>query len=422
VNAGGNWLNTQPIAGLCGIPRIFEWTKERQAKDSLPQYTVEAGGPDGHVLYADRASGDIFISTNCAHGFQGTTYGSDGKPNGNVPLDDSLSYPVPHLLLRSADYGRTWNLIGQSTAGTWRANMTSSADGIHLVLGWSSIVFVPRPFSSVVNLDASLKATIPNESGGDLPKGDTTRGRLFFIAGSPSLAATGDGKLVVSRPAWCNSNRLIWKALVQSGTGTSTQFQDLATTWPGSLDNPPTDCPAATAAPQDQDYFALLIEAPLHTKLDPLWIWIARNGNALEPKGGIPHHATGRGLAAMGPMSREVNGTAHNSNWNGSSFFGDYFTGTSFLVGRDLYYVFGWEENGVLHFSTVAYGPIEDSIGRLFFFNAADRSGAVGHIAGDGSLQTDGQQGAGRSGPGPMLSASGTDACSSTIRATAPVP
>jgi hypothetical protein len=385
ASQAGDWTKTSPIAGLCGIPRVHS--------DGSGS---EAGGADGHVLYADRNSTDIYISTSCSHGYTTQQFAPDGTEIGTIPS----SYPDIHLLLKSSDDGATWQVVAESANGTWRANMSSSPTNLYLILGNQTVYALPRPVPAPLNLD-SLPIAVAPQGGqtGALPKTDPTNtGALYFTAGSASLAALTDGNVSVSTPGWCGGDRLVWyvDTWLSPRRAGANKWLSIATTWPPSQNGSPSNaCPPPASLPTSQDYFATLVEPPYGSGAPPLWVWLNRSNIGHVNRVPTPTYGTfsilagtpndgEAGLNALPPASSSW-------TWDGSSFFGDYFTGGAVHAGDSVKYIFSWPQNGALYMGSAIFGPLGDTSDTIFAFSSVDDSGRMFHVSGDGDVLTDGQ-------------------------------
>jgi hypothetical protein len=178
--------------GLCGTPRLLSETKIVHHQDksgigiNLPVTTrwSEAGGWDGHYLYADPYQGGLFLSVPC---FYGT-----GKENESR---------MRALLLRSTDHGGTWNVIGQIDSAKvpvwgWRMPVATDPSGrlafSYLSAGDLKLAVFSPPYDKVDPLQAQ---TVTSTSAGDPSAKANINTNIW---GSPSLTSGPDGFLIAN--------------------------------------------------------------------------------------------------------------------------------------------------------------------------------------------------------------------------------
>jgi hypothetical protein len=117
------------VEGYCGVPRVDAAKK-----------TAEAGGFDGHYLYADSFKNDLYLTTIC-------TTGND---------------PDYGLLLTSPDGGKTWRVLRQVAAppNFWRVPINSLSNG------YLAFAYALNGSAQIETLKLPIKA---NEKAGVTP-------------------------------------------------------------------------------------------------------------------------------------------------------------------------------------------------------------------------------------------------------------
>lgn len=332
-----------PTKGLCGTPRLSQQLERVEGVSVLTKKS-EAGGWDGHYLYADPYNGNLFLSTPCVFG---------------MALNQERFLV---LLLMSSDRGGSWKVIGRldtvnDWADAWRMPVTSLPSG-HVAFGYLNwqldqlrIAILAPPYP-LVDLTAKAKV-LATRSPGELGPGATVDTN---VTSYPTLVRNpGKGFLVTTAD---------WKP-AGSGTKLAHRFFDVSVNAANVLQLPGANKEGpGIEAPGGADMIhGTLIDGTPSTDLHAFY-WVERSPTILTAEGQFQNALRvkfqvfkGNTAILKQPGVLTVAGGKPYA-YRADSFIGDYMGGASY-AGRDgsQHFVAAWSEQGVLRFNTISLTP-----------------------------------------------------------------
>lgn len=341
------------LKGLCGAPRLKKGFKKvtvdlgnGPVEQTLPAQWSEAGGWDGHFLYADPYNGNLFLSTPCFYGA------------GKVNEENRLA-----LLLMSPDRGDSWKVIRRidmqkESVFAWRMPITSLPTGqiafAYLSGSALKLLVASAPYSQINFQNPKILTTL--SSGGFAPGTDIRA----HIKAYPSLARNpGKGFLASTSD---------WKA-VDTGTKLIHRLFDVSA--PGGAVQP---LAKAIEAPEISDVVhGTFIDGMPNTDLHAVY-WVERTPGPMAATGKqLPNQfrvkfqvykgskellkQPGELTIAGGQPYTYLPGPVIPEN-KMAFFVGDYMGGTSYADRNgNQHFVAAWSEQGRLRFNTITLTP-----------------------------------------------------------------
>ncbi|HET9226886.1 MAG TPA: hypothetical protein VFR31_09475, partial [Thermoanaerobaculia bacterium] len=321
----------KPTKGLCGTPRLSQASTKWS----------EAGGWDGHYLYADPYNNNLFLSTPCVFG---------------MALNQERFLV---LLLMSSNRGGSWKVIGQldtvnDWADAWRMPISSLPSG-HVGFGYLNWelnqlkVAVLAPPYPLVDLTAKAQVLATRSAGAFGPGAPVATN----VESYPTLVGNPGKGFLVTTPDWKSAG---------SGTKLAHRFFDVpvnALLLPGmKKERPGIEAPGLADM-----YHGTFIEGTPATGLHAFY-WVERSPVAMNADGSFPHalrvkFQVFKGNTAILKQPGELtiaNGTPYA--YSANAFIGDYMGGASYAgLDGSQSFVAAWSEQGVLRFNTITITP-----------------------------------------------------------------
>lgn len=306
--------------GLCGAPRL---------KHTGINYS-EAGGWDGHYLYADPYSNHLYLSTICIYG--DATVGNEYWEG---------------LLITSQNKGNTWSVIAYSTnvpqMWLWRTPLSSNnagkigyafEDGISQT---KMVVFD----NTATSVDLSTAVTVASFTGGSLPSAikTDTAGMIAY----PTLVGDNlnPARFYLAQPSVQPNGEVTFNFYNTNGTSSVQTGETLhpvttgGSTFHGTLVDPRPDSTLSVF------YWTDVSPASPNTYRERFQVF--SHGEPL--------------LAAPGELTLFAN-HAYSYAYESGQFMGDYYSGATYVDSHgNINFVCPWNENGALVFNTIVIGP-----------------------------------------------------------------
>jgi hypothetical protein len=318
------------VKGVCGVPRL--------RKSDTGVKTSEAGGWDGHFLYSDPYSGNLFVSTICSYG--------SGQEN--------VEY-AKALIITSHDNGANWSVIGQKSIplgqSFWRVPVSTIKSGKAAFAFNENTELKMLVFNSdATSLDFLQATTIANIAPGGMPsyiQTDNTGFHGFF-----SLAGNNQDppRFYASTYNWVNKELTfnLFNVTPEFGVQTLDQVKPQDTggmaihaSFIESLPNDSTSVFYWTDIhPTNPNKYSLryqVLSGGEALLTEPGWLTI-RNNNPYT-------------------WDYHQHWDSNQNKWVGD-FIGDYHTGAAYRDKNGTKkFIAHWSENGSLHFNTISIGP-----------------------------------------------------------------
>ena len=326
-----------PVQGFCGTPRLFK-TEKMVGNPGTPKVKVpiqwsEGGGWDGHYLYADPYSGNLFLTTPCHYG------------TGNMNEGRTLA-----LFLMSSDRGDSWKVVARidtqkEWVDAWRMPVTSLPNGV-VAFGYVTgkelkVALVAPPYDDV---DLQPKSVSSLQSGALLPE----TGINTNISGHPVLARLpGRGFLASTFDRQPEG----------SGTKLTQRFFDLRLIPLPLPGKGVAELPKIVAAGDRDVVHGTFIEGTPATDLH-VFYWAERTAVRGVSQLRVKYQVY-KGTTALLKQPGELTiARGKPYTYGAKEFIGDYMSGASY-TGQDgsQRFVAAWSEQGVVRFNTISVSP-----------------------------------------------------------------
>jgi hypothetical protein len=321
------------IRGLVARPR-------HKIKDGKKSCSV--GGFDGHHLYADPYTGNLFLTTQARYGDRHY-------------VERALS-----LVLVSEDNGDSWKVCFRiDDVAFWRAPVTSLPTGeVGFVYDDGGVkLAIKRPPYKYGRCETRT-VTTQTKDGQENPDAEFNQKEVgnFAIWGGRGIARDRSGGFLVAKSLWADG-------AVPTGTLTHQIFKVDQVDSPIRLPIRPIGDPIKAENANGDTIHGTLVEGDPSENL-AMFYWVDRDGRQENDKYKVKYQlydAIGAVLTEPGTLTIDEDGNEYawefaSSGAAGSHFVGDYMAGASFRNYPDngeRYFVAPWSEEGRLRCNIV---------------------------------------------------------------------